>query len=181
MRYADIQIETERLILRPFAADDAEIWFEIMSSPSVTRYWSHLPWQSIKDAEEDIINDIAQMQKNAGLRLAVIEKQSQLMIGMCMFFDLHEASRRGEIGYCLDEDKQGKGYMQEAMQAFIHCLQSKFSIRRLEADVHPENQGSAALLAKLGFEQEGYLKQRWIVGDEISDSIIYGLLLPELV
>ncbi|MEG2359725.1 GNAT family N-acetyltransferase [Acinetobacter sp.] len=181
MRYADIQIETERLILRPFAADDAEIWFKIMSSPSVTRYWSHLPWQSIKDAKEDIINDIAQMQKNAGLRLAVIEKQSQLMIGMCMFFDHHEASRRGEIGYCLDEDKQGKGYMQEAMQAFIHCLQSQLLIRRLEADIHPENQGSAALLAKLGFEQEGYLKQRWIVGDEISDSIIYGLLLPELV
>lgn len=68
--------------------------------------------------------------------------------------------------------------MKEAMAAFITYLQTHLSVRRLEADIHPDNKASAALLAKLGFEQEGYLKQRWIVGDEVSDSIIFGLLLP---
>ncbi|MFN6886183.1 GNAT family N-acetyltransferase, partial [Proteus mirabilis] len=44
-----------------------------------------------------------------------------------------------------------------------------------------DNQASRALLTKLGFEQEGYLKQRWIVGDEVSDSAIFGLLLPTYI
>ena len=48
MRYADIQVETPRLILRPFEMGDAEDWFNIMRSPEVTRYWSHLPWQSLQ-------------------------------------------------------------------------------------------------------------------------------------
>ena len=50
MRYADIRIETERLLLRSFAMKDAQEWFQIMSSPEVTRYWSHLPWQNIQQA-----------------------------------------------------------------------------------------------------------------------------------
>ncbi|XTD82106.1 GNAT family N-acetyltransferase [Proteus vulgaris] len=73
---------------------------------------------------------------------------------------------------------QGKGIMKEAMVAFIDYLQTHLAVRRLEADIHPDNKASAALLAKLGFEQEGYLKQRWVVGDEVSDSAIFGLLLP---
>ena len=63
---------------------------------------------------------------------------------------------------------------------FIDYLRTHLSIRRLE-DIHPDNQASRALLTKLGFEQEGYLKQRWIVGDEVSDSAIFGLLLPTYI
>lgn len=181
MRYADIRVETERLILRPFEMGDAEDWFKIMSSPEVTRYWSHLPWQSLQEAQEDIIQDITHMERKEYLRLAVIDKATHTLMGMCVFFNHYPNSRRGEIGYCLDTIYQGKGVMKEAMVAFIEYLHTNLSVRRLEADIHPDNKASAALLAKLGFEQEGYLKQRWIVGDEVSDSAIFGLLLPTKV
>lgn len=178
MRYADARVETPRLILRPFEMSDAETWFNIMSSPDVTRYWSHLPWQSLQEAQEDIIQDITHMERKEYLRLAIIDKASNALMGMCVFFNHYPNSRRGEIGYCLDTQFQGKGIMKEAMTTFIEFLQVHLSVRRLEADIHPDNKASAALLTKLGFEQEGYLKQRWIVGDEISDSAIFGLLLP---
>ncbi|WP_406643576.1 GNAT family N-acetyltransferase [Pectobacterium brasiliense] len=35
---------------------------------------------------------------------------------------------------------------------------------------------SARSLERLGFTQEGLLKQRWIVDGEVSDSALYGLL-----
>ena len=178
MRYADIQVETPRLILRPFEMGDAEDWFNIMRSPEVTRYWSHLPLQSLQEAQQDIIQDITHMERKEYLRLAVIDKETNALMWMCVFFNHYPSSRRGEVGYCLDMAYQGKGIMKEAMVAFIDYLQTHLAVRRLEADIHPDNKASAALLAKLGFEQEGYLKQRWVVGDEVSDSAIFRLLLP---
>jgi RimJ/RimL family protein N-acetyltransferase len=35
------------------------------------------------------------------------------------------------------------------------------------------------MLARLGFQQEGYMRERWIVNDEISDTAFYGLLRRE--
>jgi ribosomal-protein-alanine N-acetyltransferase len=32
------------------------------------------------------------------------------------------------------------------------------------------------VLERLGFQKEGFLPERWIVADEISDSALYGLL-----
>ena len=37
---ADIRIETERLLLRSFCYEGCSRWFQIMSSPRVTRYWT---------------------------------------------------------------------------------------------------------------------------------------------
>ncbi|XTD82105.1 GNAT family N-acetyltransferase [Proteus vulgaris] len=96
MRYADIQVETPRLILRPFEMGDAEDWFNIMRSPEVTRYWSHLPWQSLQEAQQDIIQDITHMERKEYLRLAVIDKETNALMGMCVFFNHYPSfSTRG--------------------------------------------------------------------------------------
>jgi ribosomal-protein-alanine N-acetyltransferase len=49
-------------------------------------------------------------------------------------------------------------------------------MRRIEADIDPRNVASARLLERLGFVQEGLLRERWMVDDEVSDSAFYGLL-----
>jgi ribosomal-protein-alanine N-acetyltransferase len=41
------------------------------------------------------------------------------------------------------------------------------------------NTASMRSLEKLGFKHEGHLRERWIVGGEVSDSAIYGLLARE--
>ena len=52
-------------------------------------------------------------------------------------------------------------------------------LNRLEADIDPRNVASAGLLERLGFVREGLLRERWIVGDEVSDSALYGLLASD--
>ena len=39
-----------------------------------------------------------------------------------------------------------------------------------------QNERSGAVLERLGFVREGYLRERWIVEGEVSDSALYGLL-----
>jgi RimJ/RimL family protein N-acetyltransferase len=52
-------------------------------------------------------------------------------------------------------------------------------MRRIEADVDPRNENSLRILGRLGFKQEGLLRERWNVGGEIQDSAILGLLARE--
>jgi RimJ/RimL family protein N-acetyltransferase len=52
-------------------------------------------------------------------------------------------------------------------------------LNRIEADIHPDNLASARTLDKLGFVREGLLRERWIVEGEISDTVLYGLLLSD--
>ena len=83
------------------------------------------------------------------------------------------------MGYELHLDAWGKGYMNEALQAVLTYGFSNLGLNRVEADIHPDNVGSAKVVERLGFKKEGHLRERWIVGDEVSDSTIYGLLLSD--
>jgi len=179
MDYTRLRIETTRLILRPFAMSDAESWLAIMRDPQVMRYWSHSAWQDLQQAEESIAGDMKGMAAGTHLKLAITAKPDNQCLGMCTFFHHHPGSARGAIGYCLATEAQGQGYMREALQHFCDFLQNQLSLRRLEADIHPDNQASARVLERIGFRQEGIMRQRWCVDGQASDSLLYGLLLSE--
>jgi len=69
--------------------------------------------------------------------------------------------------------------MNEALHALLeHCFET-LKLRRLEADVDPRNNGSIRTLERLGFQREGYLRERWHVAGEIQDALFYGLLKTE--
>jgi RimJ/RimL family protein N-acetyltransferase len=53
------------------------------------------------------------------------------------------------------------------------------NLHRLEADVDPNNAASIRSLERLGFQREGYLRERWHVGGGIQDAIFFGLLKHE--
>jgi len=69
--------------------------------------------------------------------------------------------------------------MHEALQALLEFGVGELDLNRIEADIDPRNSASARTLERLGFTKEGYLRERWIVGDEVSDTVIYGLLRRE--
>ncbi|ETP61422.1 hypothetical protein BDSB_27145 [Burkholderia dolosa PC543] len=66
--------------------------------------------------------------------------------------------------------------MSEAASALIEHAFGTLNLRRIEADIDPRNVALARLLERLGFIREGLLRERWIVGDDVSDSALYGLL-----
>lgn len=70
----------------------------------------------------------------------------------------------------------GKAYMDEALRALLNYGFTELKLNRVEADIDPRNEASKKTLERLGFTREGYLPERWIVGDEISDTALYGLL-----
>jgi RimJ/RimL family protein N-acetyltransferase len=114
-----------------------------------------------------------------GLRWSVCLPADDAMLGHVSLFNFHEQSAHAEIGYGLVRRHWGRGYMHEALVAVADLAFGPIGLRRLEADIHPDNEASIRALERLGFAREGLLRERWQVGDEISDSLLMGLLARE--
>ena len=67
------------------------------------------------------------------------------------------AFHSGSLGYALDEAHVGRGLMTEALHAAIaEVFSERVNLHRLQAAYRPENERSAAVLRRLGFEVEGF-------------------------
>jgi len=177
--FDQLTLTTERLLLRPFRSSDAEALFRIFSDPEVMRYWSCPPWPSIDEAHKLIERDSTAMPAGEHLRLGIEIAETGEFIGMCSLFSFDEQSKRCILGYGMSRQHWGRGFMHEALVALLDHGFNVLGFRRIEADIDPRNTGSARSLERLGFLKEGHLRERWMVGEEISDSDLYGLLRRE--
>lgn len=174
--FDQIQLPTERLLLRPLLPSDAQALFEVFSDAKVMRYWSGAAWNSIDQARDKIAQYSKALIENESIGLGIIHSQTNVVIGSCSLFHLDTQCRRAEIGYGMVSTSWGNGYMHEALTALINFGFEAQDLNRIEADIDPRNEASLRSVERLGFVREGHLRERWIVEGEISDSSIYGLL-----
>jgi len=177
--FQPILIPTERLTLRFLKESDLPAVYDIFSHPEVMRYWSYPPWTDPSRAQEWLTRVQEGYDSGTALQLGIELQADLALVGTCTLFQFHAASRRAEMGYALGRPYWGAGYMHEALQAFVGYAFLTLELNRLEADIDPRNRASARTLERLGFQKEGYLRERWIVNDEISDTSLYGLLRRE--
>ena len=178
-RFDQVTLRTQRLLLRPLGEADAPALFEAFSDPRVMRYWSTPPWSSIAAAHALVERDLKAMAAGEYIRLGIERREDGRLLGNCTLFKLDAQCRRAEIGYGLAHAAWGNGYMHEALLALLGFGFSEVNLNRVEADIDPRNNPSARSLERLGFKREGYLRERWVVGAEVSDSALYGLLLSD--
>src|SRR5262245_232799 len=88
-------------------------------------------------------------------------------------------ARRLAVGWIVVPSLWRKAVMAEAAPLVLgHCF-AQLNAHRIEARIEPENAASRRLAARLGFVEEGVLRD-WIrVGDEFRSVIMYRLLAPE--
>ncbi|MEW6131301.1 MAG: GNAT family protein [Acidobacteriota bacterium] len=172
-------ITANRLTLRALDERDIPALFTIFSQAEVMRYWSSPPMRELADAEA-LLQDIgAGFQQKTLFQWGVALTSTHQVIGTCTLFHLDSKNRRAEIGYALAREQWGKGIMQEALTALVDFAFNSLDLHRIEADVDPRNHKSLRLLERLGFIKEGLLRERWLVGGEVQDSMMLGLLRRE--
>ncbi|MFZ6692512.1 GNAT family N-acetyltransferase [Undibacterium sp. SXout20W] len=177
--FAQIQLTTRRLRLRPLRTSDAENMFAVYSDPKVMRYGSTPVWSSVETAHTSLARTDTGMKDRQFLRLALTLGDADRFIGDCCLFKFDEQCRHAEVGYSMDTNYWGQGYMHEALIALLNYGFDHLHLNRVEADVDPRNTASMACLERLGFVKEGYLRERWIVDGVLSDTALFGLLRRE--
>lgn len=87
--------------------------------------------------------------------------------------------RNAELGYLIAPDQQGKGYATEASDLCLTHAFDGLGLHKVWARVQAGNDASMRVLEKLGFRQEGVLREHWYgFGDHV-DEYRFGLLRSE--
>lgn len=172
-------IDAPRVRLRWLTERDVDALFAIFSDPVMMRYWATPPMKERAEAERYLRSIHEGFAGKTLFQWGVERKEDARLIGSCTLFRLDAANGRCEIGYGLGSAYWKMGYMSEALPAVIQFAFDRLRMRRIEADVDPRNDSSLRLLGRLGFRQEGLLRERWNVGGELQDSVVLGLLVRE--
>jgi ribosomal-protein-alanine N-acetyltransferase len=170
------QFETERLLLRSLALTDAPDVFAALSDVEVVRFHGTEPFTSIERAEESIRRNLEMYAAREGFRWAITLKGQGRAIGSCGYHYLDRRNRRTDLGYELQRAYWGAGIMTEALRAIIPFGFERFGLNRIQALVEPANSASRRLLHKLGFQEEGTLRQYDLGVRTLDDVVIYSLL-----
>lgn len=139
-----IHLETERLILRNYTADDAAVVHEYFSHEEVARYEDFHPMTMAH--VEKMVAEWADMDNRM---LAVLKSSGEVL---------------GSVGYWIDEDGDysidydfnprfwRKGYATEAAREVVRHLVEDKGVREIYGDCDARNAASAKVMDKLGFE-----------------------------
>jgi RimJ/RimL family protein N-acetyltransferase len=88
-------------------------------------------------------------------------------------------SRSGEIGYWIDGGYEGQGLASKAVAAILDQAFGPLSLDRVTLHTDAANDRSRALARRLGFTEEGLLRQALAFPGERRDEATYGLLADE--
>lgn len=112
-------------------------------------------------------------------RLGIEEKSSGNLIGWCSI-SLNRWARRyttADVGLCIGEkDRWRKGYGTDVVSLILKEAFEQLDLHRVGWWTYAENKGSIALALKMGFKEEGRLRQNVFFDNEFHDSLVFGLL-----
>lgn len=83
------------------------------------------------------------------------------------------------LGFGLDREREGAGYMREALEAVIAHAFGPMNLHRIEANHQPQNLRSAALLRRLGFVPTGYARDYLHIAGAWRDHVQTALINPD--
>lgn len=175
-----VRLETARLILRDFEAEDWSAAQRYESDPEVVRYQSFdvlNPEQSRQYIARDIEERRAEFRRIYDL--AIILKATGELVGRIGLSHTKPELQEGTIWYLIRRDCWGKGYMTEAAHRMLKLGFGELRMRRIIADTDPANLGSIRVLEKCGFRLESHKKENLFLKGRWCDTLEFALLASE--
>lgn len=154
------EIETDRLLLRPFRVEDAgEMYQNWASDEEVTKF---LTWPTHKDPEltKKLLEDwVAQYENPENYQWAITLKSTGDVCGSFGLMNIDNHNESCEAGYCIGKKWWNQGLMTEALQAVIRFAFTEVGFARFAArhDIH--NAASGCVMKKCGMQYEGTLRK----------------------
>ncbi len=101
------------------------------------------------------------------------------VVGAISYNSIDRSNRSVEIGYWLAAGHQGKGVITKACRAMVDHAFSELALNRVVIRCGVGNTKSCAIARRLGFKQEGVLRQAGWLYDHFIDLEIYSMLASE--
>ncbi len=151
-----LQLETDRLLLRPTRKEDADFIIDLLNAPTFLHFIGDRRVRTIADGEKYIDEKInGQLRRLGFSNYTIVRKSDGSRLGTCGLY-----ARPGvpgiDLGYALLPQFEGKGYATEAARKMLDTAFRVFKIPVVRAYTTRENVGSQHVLEKLGLQHAGY-------------------------
>ena len=175
-----MRLETPRLLLREFVADDWPAVLAYQSDPLYLRYyyWTERTAADVRDFVQMFLDQQAE-QPRTKFQLALVLKAEGRLIGNCGIRINDPDQREANIGYELESRSWGQGLASEAASEIVRFGFTELGLHRIWSWCLAVNVGSARVMEKVGMRREGQLRQKeWIKGSW-HDHLLYAILEEE--
>ncbi len=162
--------------IRQLEERDAEELYDVVTANrEFLSEW--LPWpptQTLEITREYIIRSRTHAPDNQGFQAAIID--AGRIVGGIGFHRLDWQNRNTSIGYWLAESSQRQGIVTSAVIALTDHAFDTWRLNRIEIRAAVGNRRSRAVPERLGFTEEGVLREAELVGDRYVDHVVYAIL-----
>jgi ribosomal-protein-serine acetyltransferase len=169
----------ERTHLRLLEEADAEELYRVIAANReyLSAWMPWAPHQTLDASLEFIRASRRQLGENQGFQAAIVEDDR--IVGVLGFHRLDWANGLTSIGYWIAEPSQGRGTVTRAVAKLVDHAVGVWKLNRIEIHAGVENERSRAIPRRLGFREEGILRQAERVGDRSIDHVVYAMLADE--
>jgi ribosomal-protein-serine acetyltransferase len=169
--------EVELQLFQPHHA--AELYWLIDTNRLYLREW--LPWvdnmTSPADYQSIIPMWLKQFADNNGFNAGIRYKGH--LAGTISLHQIDWRNSQSSIGYYLALNAQGKGIMTRSVQAVLNHAFHDLNLNRVEIRCGAGNKKSRAIPERLGFMQEGWIRDGENLYGAFHDLVVYGMLSRE--
>jgi len=172
-------LTTDRLILRPFVADDAFDVERLAGMREIADTTLNIPHPYPHGGAAEWIRLHAPAWiEGTSATFAIVGKKTGALVGAISLMIKRE-HRRAELGYWIALDCWSRGYATEASRRIIDFGFEVLGLHRIEARHLLRNPASGRVMQKLGMQQEGVQRDWVIKWDRFESLAVYSILEPE--
>lgn len=138
-------------------------------------------WEPLRSADYYTLEQCARAVRDArevaeldrGYALALFDPAEQEILGSMTLSNVMRGPFQAcLLGYGIGSRWQGRGLMHEALEATLAWAFGELDLHRVMANYLPRNERSARLLARLGFEREGYARAYLKIAGQWEDHVL---------
>lgn len=170
----------EDISLKLIELRDGEGTFQLTNnSRDYLRAW--LPWldntTKLEDTKEFIKICLKSFAENKSMNTVILYKGK--IAGIAGYNEINLSNKTAYIGYWLGKEFQGNGIMTKVAKALTDYAFRELNLNKVEIRAAVKNKKSRDIPERLGFVNEGCIRQAEWLYDHYVDHVVYGMLAKE--
>ncbi len=172
----ELEIQGNKISIRVLNSDDASDLLEYYTRNKdfLSKFEPHRDeeFYTVEVQKQSLIENYKEFIKGEGAHFGIYKAEK--MIGRIRIYNIvHGVFKSAFIGYSMDEQYQGNGYMKEAVSLVVTYAYEELGLHRIEATTLVDNEKSQRVLKACGFNELGICKEYLHINGKWRDHVIF--------
>lgn len=172
-----MKLATPLIRLRPFYRQDRDVTLAWRNAPAIRDAVMGFRFPVTDVMEDRWFDRVLDGKDKSQAYFAIESVEDQALVGFCSLVDIDYQSSNAQLGIMIGDSSKHKGGLgTDALRLTLSFAFKSLNLNRVYVFVRAQNAAANKLFDKLGFEQEGVLKDHYFVDGEYEDVHVKALL-----